>query len=421
MKNPFFALALAPILLPACALAQTAETPITHLIRDFGPRGFDYGYGPNWKPGENIKPEGDGVKIDTNEAGGAGLVLNGVNLTPNGQTHLAVRAKLLEGSGKPGILLKLNGPGADKSVTLDLSQFNSEGYTTVLMPLPSANYEKVAQIQFQGTNWGGGQPIKLLIDRIGTTSADEKANQTAIEKAKEAAKNNPRAGAPAKALPNVAGWGFYPPYPDAWMTFLNQQLDRAKQAREKKDLNVAFIGDSITQGWWEGGKELWDAKYKPLGAANFGIGGDSTRQVLYRLDKGILDGVAPKVVVLKIGTNNLYDDFNAGSDAEIADGIKAVVAKIKEKAPTSKILLLGILPRENAWFSGRIAKINAQIAPLADGKTVRFLDMGPQFATNPEKGEVIPALYKGDKLHLVKAGYEAWDAAMWPTLSEMLK
>ena len=87
---------LLPFVITSGACAQTPTEPtITFTIRDFGPRGFDYTYGPQWKNNENIKPKDDGVLFDTNEAGGAGLVVNGMNLTPQGQTQLAVRAKVL--------------------------------------------------------------------------------------------------------------------------------------------------------------------------------------------------------------------------------------------------------------------------------------------------------------------------------------
>jgi beta-glucosidase len=400
--------------------AQTSPD-ITCTIRDFGPRGFDYSYGPAWKNGGNITPQGDGVLIDTNEAGGAGMVLNGFNMVPQGQTHLAVRAKLMEGNAASQLQINLNGPGANKSVTLKLSAFKVGEYTTVVVPLPDGKFNNVAQIQVQGTNWGGGQPVKVLIDKLGITTPDPAANAEAAAKAAETIKNNPRAGAPAPDKPSIAGWGYYPAYPDAWMNMHQGFVARTKEGAAKKDINVVFLGDSITQGWGGEGKDVWAEKIKPLGAVNYGIGGDSTRQILWRLDNGTVDGIAPKVVVLMIGTNNLYGDFNAGSESEIADGIGAVVKKLQEKLPTSKILLMGILPRQNAFFSGRIAKINAQISKLADDKNVRFLDLSSSFATIPEKGEVIPDLYGGDKLHLVKKGYEVWGAAIQPVLQEMLQ
>jgi lysophospholipase L1-like esterase len=137
------------------------------------------------------------------------------------------------------------------------------------------------------------------------------------------------------------------------------------------------------------------------------------------LEQGVVDGLTPKVAVLKIGTNNLYDDFNSGSDAEIAEGIEAVVKTLRTKLPQTKILLCAILPRQNEYFCGRIAKINAIIKRLDDGSQVRWLDMTSRFQTAP--GSVTRELYDPDQLHLVAKGYEAWAEAMEPLLAEMLK
>jgi lysophospholipase L1-like esterase len=227
--------------------------------------------------------------------------------------------------------------------------------------------------------------------------------------------------APAKDKPSVAGWGFYPQFPTAWQQTFNGQLERTKLGREKKDIHVVFIGDSLTQAWSDGngGKEVWDKHYAPLGAANFGIGGDTTRQVLYRLQNGLVEGLSPKLVVLNIGTNNLYGDHNSGSDEEIADGIKAVVQELRKRLPDTKVLLLGVLPRENEYFSNRTKHINEIIPKLADGKNVRFLDMSARFQT--EIGKVVPELYGKDQLHLVKNGYEMWANLMAPLFNEMMK
>ena len=194
-------------------------------------------------------------------------------------------------------------------------------------------------------------------------------------------------GPPAKDKPNVVGWGFFPQAPTAWQNFHKSFLERAKQG----NINVVFLGDSITQGWGDAGKEIWNKRYAPLGAVNFGIGGDSTRQVLWRVGHGELDGISPKLAVMKIGTNNLYSDSNSGSDEEIVDGITAIVATVRKKLPDTKILLLGLLPRQNEYFCNRIIHINSLISKLDDGKTVRFLDMGAKFLDSP--GKVKPALY----------------------------
>jgi len=221
-------------------------------------------------------------------------------------------------------------------------------------------------------------------------------------------------GAPDKDKPDVPGWGFYPPFPKAWQNFHQSFLERTKQG----NVPILFLGDSITQGWTGGGKEIWDKRYAPLGAVDYGIGGDSTRQVLWRLGHGEIIGLSPRLIVLMIGTNNLYSDFNAGSDEEIAAGITKIVTTLRTKLPTTRILLCGLLPRQNEYFSGRIATINKIIAKLDDGNAVRFLDMHDKFQT--ALGKVKPELYSSDQLHPVAAGYQVWADTMQALFDAML-
>src|SRR5580658_3435240 len=55
---------------------------------------------------------------------------------------------------------------------------------------------------------------------------------------------------------------------------------------KKGEAQLVFLGDSITNNWEKAGKEVWDKYWGPLNAANFGIGGDRTEHVLWRLDHG---------------------------------------------------------------------------------------------------------------------------------------
>jgi hypothetical protein len=107
---------------------------------------------------------------------------------------------------------------------------------------------------------------------------------------------------------------------------------------KKGGIEVLFLGDSITDAWRnksdKGGKEVWDKYFAPLKAANFGIGGDRTQHVLWRVQRGEMEGIQPKVAVVMIGTNNL----GSNSDAEIAAGIKAVVKAVRDKSPDTKVL-----------------------------------------------------------------------------------
>src|SRR5215471_9090166 len=124
-----------------------------------------------------------------------------------------------------------------------------------------------------------------------------------------------------------------------WVKLHESFLERAK----KGDVDVLFLGDSITQGW--GGpqaKEVWEKSFAALKPANFGIGGDQTQHVLWRITEGKeLEGIQPKAVVLMIGTNNM-----GGHSAEqIAEGVTAIVKELNAQRPKAKVLLLGIFPR----------------------------------------------------------------------------
>jgi lysophospholipase L1-like esterase len=199
-----------------------------------------------------------------------------------------------------------------------------------------------------------------------------------------------------------------------WQDRHERFLKRAKMG----DVDVLFLGDSITQGWEGSGKDVWKENFQPLKAANFGIGGDQTQHVLWRLQKGKeLEGIHPKVVVLMIGTNNI----GANSAEEIADGITAIVKELRHQLPDGKVLLLGVFPRSEKATDpvrDKIKDINKRIAKLDDSKHVTYLDIGDKFLEpdgNLSK-DIMP-----DFLHLSAKGYERWAGNIKPTLAQMLK
>jgi len=196
------------------------------------------------------------------------------------------------------------------------------------------------------------------------------------------------------------------------------------QEAQKGGIDILFLGDSITDGWRNKGSNVWNKYYAPRRAANFGIGGDRTQHVLWRMEKGELDGIKPKVVVLMIGTNNTGKENDAGkirnTVLETIAGVQAVVKELRAKLPDSKILLLAIFPRSTLDNPQRaeVALINTVIAKLDDGKTVRYLDIGPKFLGADGK---VPEDIMPDFLHPNEQGYQIWADAMGPALDEMLK
>lgn len=193
-----------------------------------------------------------------------------------------------------------------------------------------------------------------------------------------------------------------------------QFLYRIKQG----EINLLFLGDSITDGWPRGGEWSW-LKFAPYKPANFGIGGDRTEHLLWRITNGELDGIKPKVTVLMIGTNNI-GHFTDEKPEWAANGVKAILETIHSKLPETKVLLLGVFPRGTADSAHRkaVEEINKIIASYEDGKKTRFLDISKSFLD--EKGE-IPADVMPDKLHPNGKGYDIWHDAMRPVLDEMMQ
>ena len=205
-----------------------------------------------------------------------------------------------------------------------------------------------------------------------------------------------------------------------WVTRHEGFVQEAKQG----GIDILFLGDSITDFWRNRGSNVWNRYYAPRHAANFGISGDRTQHVLWRMDNGELDGIKPRVVVLMIGTNNTGKERDnktpRNTVPETIAGVQAVVRELRAKLPDSKILLLAIFPRGTLEDPQRaqVALANTVIAKLDDGRMVKYLDIDPQFL---EADGTLPKYIMPDSLHPNEHGYQIWADAMNPTLDQMLK
>ncbi|HEY0009760.1 MAG TPA: GDSL-type esterase/lipase family protein [Tepidisphaeraceae bacterium] len=200
------------------------------------------------------------------------------------------------------------------------------------------------------------------------------------------------------------------PNPYSRRTFLGRGKD--------KNIEVVFLGDSITEFWQHKGKEVWEKYYTKYNAANFGVSSERTEHTLGHLAGGVLDAPRPKVVVILIGTNNIGNS-PVDKPEWAAAGVKKIVETVHKKLPQTKVLLLGVLPRDkkNSGSRKAIEQINAIISKLDDGKKTRYLDLGPKFLD--ENGE-IPKEIMPDGLHPEIKGYEIWAESMQPLLDEMM-
>ncbi len=206
-----------------------------------------------------------------------------------------------------------------------------------------------------------------------------------------------------------------------------QLLDKARQG----GIDLYFAGDSITRRWGTSDAQYrdlfahWTRHFFGWNAGNFGWGGDTVQNVLWRLEHGELDAVNPKVIVRMAGTNNLGGAPRQGVDAaivtEVSDGIQAILRVMRAKAPAATIVLTGITLRRDAGGGASIvptiAAINTRLAALADGSRVRYIDLNDRLAA--ADGTLLAGV-TGDGLHLSVAGYQVWADALKPILLELL-
>lgn len=200
-----------------------------------------------------------------------------------------------------------------------------------------------------------------------------------------------------------------------WMPRHEQKL-QVKNKMEQVDL--VFLGDSITHAWDNAGQKIWKQKYAPRNALNIGFSGDRTESVLWRLQNGAVDGIDPKLLVLMIGTNNTGHRQDAPEDTAL--GIKHILELLKDKLPNTKVLLLAIFPR-GATVNDPLRKINDGINHIIkdyhDGDRVHYLDINHIFLN--EKGELSQSVMK-DLLHPNKDQYKIWAEEIEPSISKLM-
>src|SRR5260370_20817546 len=193
------------------------------------------------------------------------------------------------------------------------------------------------------------------------------------------ATSRPHAEAPAQALPaaQVPADRAAPRTDQNSMTAHEQLLEKAR----KGGIDVYFVGDSIVRRWGAIDYPVllgnWRQNFFGWNAADFGWGADKTENILWRLENGELDGVNPKVIVILAGTNNVgTQPGDAAKVAEITRGLTAILDVCRQKAPEATIILTAIFPRNDRMaVLPEIDRINANIARLADGRKVRYLNI----------------------------------------------
>ena len=193
-----------------------------------------------------------------------------------------------------------------------------------------------------------------------------------------------------------------------------EAVDNILATTDLSKIHVVFLGDSITEAW---APPVFDHFNQNRGALNLGVRGDGTHSLLWRLPR-IPFGtkLRPDLIVLLIGTNNLWPQANLNN---VATGIGAVVGELRRRTPNSKILMLGLLPRgeqPSDPFRQQVIQVNKLLASCAEpGVTV--IDPGP---TLLDPNGVLSKDISFDGLHLTWLGYALLGGAMEPSMRAAL-
>jgi len=240
---------------------------------------------------------------------------------------------------------------------------------------------------------------------------------------------------------DAPNWKYFIPWADKFLPHASvaiQPMPRADQnsrtaheqllAKMKQgQIDIYFEGDSIARRWgatdYPQYLENWKKNFNGWNAADFGWGADRIENILWRLGNGELDGVNPKVMVLLAGTNNIGNRVPAdgvdGMVTNVTRGLATVARTMQWKAPGATLILMGIFPRnDNMAAMQVIDRVNANLAKMADGKKVRYLNINDKLAG--ADGKLIDGMMNNDKLHPALNGYQVWADALKPLFTEVL-
>jgi lysophospholipase L1-like esterase len=224
----------------------------------------------------------------------------------------------------------------------------------------------------------------------------------------------------ARAAQQVAAQGAAPAVQSATQPAAPRSEARHNGFREIArggNIDLLFVGDSITDLWARAGLQVWNETFGKLKAANFGISGDTTQGVLWRMQNGELEGFKAKLIVLMLGTNNI----NRNPNDDIAEGDRLIVEEFKKHQPQAKVLVLGIFPRAaqpTSPYRASIKAINEKLAKFADGKQVFYLDIGDKFL---QPDGTLSTEVMADGLHPTAKGYQIWADAMLDRVKALMK
>ena len=208
------------------------------------------------------------------------------------------------------------------------------------------------------------------------------------------------------------------PVPSKLKKFMPSRHKAKLVDAKSRDIDLVMIGDSITHNWES--ERNYEQTFKSANLLNLGFAGDRTQNVLWRIQNGALDGIAPRLVTLMIGTNHFHNakaksGYQPDSTVDVYRGIQEIVREIRTRLPQSKIVVFSVFPRKSPE-QVRVDALNVILPQIADDRTIFHREINSIFLN--ENGELRKELYRRDQLHLSSQGYEAWARRLKTVLEE---
>ena len=180
--------------------------------------------------------------------------------------------------------------------------------------------------------------------------------------------------------------------------------------------SVLLIGDPLVNGLARYHR-VWSKYFKPLRALNFGVGGDRTQNVLWRIENGEIP-LNLQVAFVHCGTNNLDRD----NPDEIRDGIASIVYTIQERKPNANFIVSGLLPRdqETSFRRDKIKLVNQKLRKWCQSGKVRNVHyLKPDKDWTEPDGRLVERYYFTDFLHLVEEGYDKFAKSIYEAIEKV--
>ena len=185
------------------------------------------------------------------------------------------------------------------------------------------------------------------------------------------------------------------------------------ESRAKVD--VVFMGDSITEGWFDKRPALFTS-----GRIDRGIGGQTTSQMVLRMMSDVV-ALHPRAVHIMGGTNDIAGNTGPMT-AQMSEGNVRAMTDIAQRQGI-KVMIASVPPAgsfpwaPNVETRRSIAELNGRLKRLAQGAGATWVDYHP--VLDDGSGAMKPGLAY-DGVHPTEAGYDAMATVIEPVLRRVL-